>query len=176
MHNQFNTTRKPEGAHSFPLGCKLCSNVLLRSNQQMSRSISMIYWCTPNVTPKCFSNSLPTSGGRITSEATQSISMLWIYVDYNLSSLASIVRLDFCALRHVNGFRLRWVGLKHVTLIWEQHSAYKRRKFCFWPEKLYEYLNHSYFPILEVYRGKYKSKPIPLQSWNALNPLTPNDL
>jgi hypothetical protein len=37
----------------------------LWNNQQMRQSSSLIYWCIPNVTPTCFSNSLPSSGGRV---------------------------------------------------------------------------------------------------------------
>jgi hypothetical protein len=51
-----------------------------------------MYWYISNFTPTCFSNSLPSSGSRITSEATQAISVLWMYVDYSLSSVASCWR------------------------------------------------------------------------------------
>jgi hypothetical protein len=37
--------------------------VSLWNNQQMCRGSSIIYWCIPNFTPTCFSNSLPSSGG-----------------------------------------------------------------------------------------------------------------
>jgi hypothetical protein len=53
----------------------------LWSNQQMRRSISMIYWYIPNFSSTCFSNSLPSSGGHSTSEATKPISVLWVYMD-----------------------------------------------------------------------------------------------
>jgi hypothetical protein len=33
------------------------------NNQQMRRDNSMIYWCIPDFTPTCFTNSLPSSGG-----------------------------------------------------------------------------------------------------------------
>jgi hypothetical protein len=64
--------------------------VSLWSNQQMRLSGSIIYWYIPDVTPTCFSNSLSSSGGRVTSEATQAISVLWMYMDYNLSSVANV--------------------------------------------------------------------------------------
>jgi hypothetical protein len=37
--------------------------LLLWNNQRMIRGRSMIYWCIPNFTPTCFSNSLPSLGG-----------------------------------------------------------------------------------------------------------------
>jgi hypothetical protein len=43
-----------------------------------ARSSSMIFWHIPNFTPTCFSSSLPSSEGRISSEATQAISVLWL--------------------------------------------------------------------------------------------------
>jgi hypothetical protein len=44
----------------------LHSLVSLWSNQQMRRSSSIIYWHIPNFNPTRFTNSLPSSGGRIT--------------------------------------------------------------------------------------------------------------
>jgi hypothetical protein len=52
----------------------------LWSYQQMCWSSCIIYWYIPNFTPTCFSSSLPSSGGRITSEATQAIYVLWMYM------------------------------------------------------------------------------------------------
>jgi hypothetical protein len=59
------------------------------SNQQMRRNSSMIHWYTPDFTPTCFRNSFPSSWSRNASDATQVISVLWMYMDYNLSSVAS---------------------------------------------------------------------------------------
>jgi hypothetical protein len=63
--------------------------VSLWSNQQIRRSCSIIYWYIPNFAPACFSNSLPLSGVRITSEVTQATYVLRVYMDYNLFSVVS---------------------------------------------------------------------------------------
>jgi hypothetical protein len=41
--------------------------------QKLLKQYGLIYWYIPNFTPTCFSNSLPSSEGRITSEAIQAI-------------------------------------------------------------------------------------------------------
>jgi hypothetical protein len=40
-------------------------------------------------TPTCFSKSWPSSGVVVTSEATQAMPVLWVYMDYGLSSVVS---------------------------------------------------------------------------------------
>jgi hypothetical protein len=52
-------------------------------------SSSMIYWYIPNFTPNIFQQFIAIIKGRITSELTQATSVLWMYMDYNLPSVAS---------------------------------------------------------------------------------------
>jgi hypothetical protein len=55
----------------------------------MRRNSRIIYWYIPNFTPTCFSNSLPSPGGRSIWEATQTI-YIYIIQIINVSTKYSI--------------------------------------------------------------------------------------
>jgi hypothetical protein len=93
----------------------------------MRRSSSMIYWYIPNFAPTCFSNLLPSSGGRSTSEATQVISVLWMYMDYSLSSAVSCREMR----PHPSTTGPLWEKLFFSA--WPNESAFECPLYLLWP-------------------------------------------
>jgi hypothetical protein len=62
-------------------------------NQQMHQGSSRIYWCILNLPQHVSASHCHHQGIVVTSEATQVMSVLWMYMDYNLSSVVSCRRM-----------------------------------------------------------------------------------